>query len=53
MDSIQEIVLQRARELKRFKAGNASETASYVDLEGGNPRPQQIQLNTDSGNPDT
>ncbi|KAH3882064.1 hypothetical protein DPMN_005994 [Dreissena polymorpha] len=53
MDSIQQRVLRKARELNRLKAGKASETASYEDLEGGNPQPRQIQLNIDSGNHDT
>ncbi|KAH3862338.1 hypothetical protein DPMN_025304 [Dreissena polymorpha] len=53
MDSIQQRVLRKARELNRLKAGKASETASYEDLEGGNPRPRQIQLNIDAGNHDT
>ncbi|KAH3893547.1 hypothetical protein DPMN_017695 [Dreissena polymorpha] len=53
MDSIQQRVLRKARELNRLKAVKASETSLYEDLEGGNPRPRQIQLNIDSGNHDT
>ncbi|KAH3851563.1 hypothetical protein DPMN_094045 [Dreissena polymorpha] len=53
MDSIQEIVLRRARELNRFKAGNASETASYVDLEGENPDHNRSSLIQTRETPDT
>lgn len=53
MDSLQQRVLRRARELNRLKTGKSSETASFEDVEGGNPRPQQSQLNKEPGNPDT